>query len=153
MIDVRQNCQNPQSGDGLLEQFDSLSGDFERLKGDSRKVPTRPGQALRDSELDRVAADGKQNRHILNGLDRSDRESARDDEGDFRPYQAGHVARERLDIPRGVTQLEEYVLPFDVAAPTKPFAKSLKERIRLRFRRNPSDPVAYVPLLRLRQAR
>jgi len=153
MIDVRQNCQNPQSGDGLLEQFDPLPCDFERLKGDSREIPTRPGQALRDSELDRVAADGKEYRHIINRLDRPDRESARDDEGDFRPYQAGHVATERLNIPRGVMQLEEYVLPFDVAAPSKPFTKSLKERIRLRFRRNPSDPVAYARVLRPRQAR
>src|SRR5829696_3444240 len=139
MVRLRQDRQRPKIGQKLADKLDPLLCHVEREEGAAGEISSRPRQALRDAERDRVAADGKQDGLIGCGAHGEDRRSARDNEIGARVQEFRQHGPERRRIARCVAQDKSKVLALDIAALAHSLAKAGDERVRLRLGRNPQD--------------
>ena len=80
MVRVGQHRQRPQTRQQLPHELDPLLRHLERQEGAAGEVPSRPRQALRDAERDRVAADGEQDGLAGRRPHRQDGRAARHDQ-------------------------------------------------------------------------
>ena len=148
MIRIRQHRQLAQFRKYLLEQIDSFCGEIERKERAAREIAARPREALDEAELDWIAADGKQDGNVRGRPHRANCGAARHGEVHVAARQFGYHRAQRIGIARRIAKLEHNVFSLDVAALAQSFAKSIHERVRLRFRRNPKDATELGLLLR-----
>jgi hypothetical protein len=151
VIGIRQHGERAQPRERLLEELHSLACDFEGQERDPGKVAAWPRQTLRKACLQRIAADGEENRNVLECPGGPDRRETGDDEDNVGLGQLGGPRGQRLEAALRVSNLESDGLAFDVAKPSEPLAKSVQEWIGLRSCGQPTD--ARRPTRRLRLGR
>ena len=133
---VRQHSEPAQFRKHILEQIDPLCGEVERKERTAGEIAARPRRPDRDRSP-RIAADGtREHRSPPASREWQDRSTRR---VHVAPCQLGQDRTERVRIAGRIAQLQNDVFSLDVPALAQSFAKSINERVGLRFGRNPED--------------
>src|SRR5262249_22474128 len=153
MIRLRQYHEPAKLWKYVLEQLNSLSSQLERKERAAREIAARLPQAFDDTQVDRIAAQGKQDGNVCYTRQGARCRTARHDKIYVAAIQFMYHLPQRTWIAGRVVQFKDNVLSCDVASPTQSFPKAIQKRIGLRFGRKPKDAINPCRLLRLRSAR
>ena len=153
MIGVREYRERAKFRKYVLEQLNPLSSQFERKERAAGEIAARLPQAFDHTQLDRVAAKGKEYGHFLYGCQRAGCRTARHGKVYVTPLQFGYHLPQRLGIAGCVMQFKDNIFSLGITSLTQSIPKALQERVGLGFSGHPKDTIDLGRLLRARCAR
>ena len=152
MIGVREYRERAKFRKYVLEQLNPLSSQFERKERAAGEIAARLPQAFDHTQLDRVAAKGKEYGYFLYGCQRACCGTARHGKVYVTPLQFGYHLPQRLGIAGCVVQFKDDIFSLGIASLTQSFPKTFQERVGLGFSGHPKDTIDLCRLLRALRA-
>src|SRR5206468_5729298 len=115
----------------LPQEIDAFGGDFQRHERRTGEVPPWPREAVREAELDGIAADRDQDGKLTLGAKSPDGGPSRDDQGRLRLRHFLDLADERRRVAGAEPADDGEALALHVAVPPHAFSEALEEEVRL----------------------